>query len=95
MKHKRDLAGLTAFLLVSALLIWMVRVTLQRDVSGDTHSYSAVFSDVSGLRVGDDVRIAGVQVGRVDSIDILGPHVPKWTTGRLRVKGRGPRDTWG
>ncbi|MFD6452916.1 MlaD family protein, partial [Nocardia sp. NPDC060220] len=69
----RDLAGLTAFLLVAALLIWMVRVTLQRDVTGDTHAYSAVFSDVSGLRVGDDVRVAGVQVGRVDSIRIHGP----------------------
>ncbi|MEV0685354.1 MlaD family protein [Nocardia sp. NPDC050378] len=74
MKHRRDLAGLTAFLLVAALLTWMVRVTLQRDVTGDTHSYSAVFSDVSGLRVGDDVRVAGVQVGRVDSIDIHGPN---------------------
>ncbi|MGM7645432.1 MlaD family protein [Nocardia sp. JW2] len=74
MKHRRDLVGLTAFLLVAALLTWMVRVTLQRDVPGDTHAYSAVFSDVSGLRVGDDVRVAGVQVGRVDSIDIDGPH---------------------
>ncbi|MEV6221053.1 MlaD family protein [Nocardia fluminea] len=74
MKNTRDLAGLTAFLVVAALLIWMVRVTLQRDVTGDTHSYSAVFSDVSGLRVGDDVRVAGVQVGRVDSIRIHGPH---------------------
>lgn len=74
MKHRRDLVGLTTFLLVAALLTWMVRATLQREVAGDTHSYSAVFSDVSGLRVGDDVRVAGVQVGRVDSIDIHGPH---------------------
>lgn len=74
MKRRRELAGLTAFLLVAALLMWMVRVTLQRDVAGDTHSYSAVFSDVSGLRVGDDVRVAGVQVGRVDTIAIHGPH---------------------
>jgi predicted nucleic acid-binding Zn ribbon protein len=33
--------------------------------------------------------------GTIEVIDILGPHVPKWTSGRLRVKGRGPRDTWG
>lgn len=33
--------------------------------------------------------------GTIEVIDVLGPHVPKWTTGRLRVKGRGPRDTWG
>jgi predicted nucleic acid-binding Zn ribbon protein len=33
--------------------------------------------------------------GTIEVIDILGPHVPKWTRGRLRVKGRGPRDTYG
>ncbi|MGY0499477.1 MCE family protein [Nocardia sp. FBN12] len=82
MKRRRELAGLTAFLLVAALLLWMVRVTLQRDVAGDTHAYSAVFSDVSGLRVGDDVRVAGVQVGRVDTIAIHGPHAK--VTFRLR-----------
>src|SRR5690606_29129585 len=31
-------------------------------------------TDVSGLRVGDDVRVAGVRVGRVDAIDVYGPH---------------------
>ncbi|MBF6247907.1 MCE family protein, partial [Nocardia elegans] len=43
--------------------------TLQRSVPGDTHSYSATFTDVMGVRVGDDVRMAGVRVGRVDKID--------------------------
>ena len=33
--------------------------------------------------------------GTVEVIDVLGPHTPKWTSGRLRVKGRGPRDTYG
>lgn len=33
--------------------------------------------------------------GTVEVIDVLGPHVPKWTSGRFRVKGRGPRDTYG
>ena len=28
-------------------------------------------------------------------IDIAGPRAPSWTKGRLRVKGRGPRDTYG
>ena len=74
MKYGRDLIGLTAFLLVAALLTWMVHVTLQRDVTGDTDTYYATFTDVSGLRVGDDVRVAGVQVGRVDAIDIDGPN---------------------
>ncbi|KLL96113.1 mammalian cell entry protein, partial [Rhodococcus sp. IITR03] len=51
---------------------WPVVVTLQRNVHGDTAGYSAVFSDVSGLRVGDDVRMAGVRVGRVDAIELDG-----------------------
>ena len=33
--------------------------------------------------------------GTVEVIDVLGPHTPRWTTGRFRVKGRGPRDTYG
>lgn len=33
--------------------------------------------------------------GVVEVIDVLGPHLPRWTSGRLRVKGRGPRDTYG
>lgn len=33
--------------------------------------------------------------GTVEVIDVLGPRPPAWTRGRLRVKGRGPRDTYG
>ncbi|MDQ6641272.1 MAG: DciA family protein, partial [Actinomycetota bacterium] len=28
-------------------------------------------------------------------IDVVGPRGPSWKKGRLRVKGRGPRDTYG
>ncbi|SDS87045.1 Predicted nucleic acid-binding protein, contains Zn-ribbon domain (includes truncated derivatives) [Nocardioides scoriae] len=33
--------------------------------------------------------------GTVTVIDVAGPRGPSWTRGRLRVKGRGPRDTYG
>ncbi|RNM12596.1 DUF721 domain-containing protein [Nocardioides pocheonensis] len=33
--------------------------------------------------------------GTVEVIDVVGPHTPRWTSGRFRVKGRGPRDTYG
>lgn len=33
--------------------------------------------------------------GTIEVIDVLGPHLPRWTSGRFRVKGRGPRDTYG
>jgi phospholipid/cholesterol/gamma-HCH transport system substrate-binding protein len=35
---------------------------------GSTEAYSAVFSDVSDLRAGDSVRVAGVRVGTVTSV---------------------------
>ncbi|MEE2033893.1 MlaD family protein [Rhodococcus chondri] len=70
MSIRKPLIGLILFLAVSAALTWPVLVTLQRGVQGPTASYTAVFSDVSGLRVGDDVRMAGVRVGRVDSISL-------------------------
>jgi predicted nucleic acid-binding Zn ribbon protein len=33
--------------------------------------------------------------GTVQVIDIVGPNTPSWNRGRFRVKGRGPRDTYG
>ncbi|MGH3413423.1 MAG: DUF721 domain-containing protein [Marmoricola sp.] len=33
--------------------------------------------------------------GTVEVIDVEGPHRPSWSRGRFRVKGRGPRDTYG
>lgn len=33
--------------------------------------------------------------GTVTVIDVIGPHAPSWSKGRFRVKGRGPRDTYG
>jgi predicted nucleic acid-binding Zn ribbon protein len=33
--------------------------------------------------------------GTVQVIDVVGPRAPSWSRGRYRVKGRGPRDTYG
>lgn len=33
--------------------------------------------------------------GTVLRLDIRGPHAPSWSKGKFRVKGRGPRDTYG
>lgn len=62
--------GLTAFLVVTAIMTWLVYATLQRSVTGDTTRYAAEFTDVFGLREGDDVRMAGVRVGRVMKVDL-------------------------
>jgi phospholipid/cholesterol/gamma-HCH transport system substrate-binding protein len=70
--HRKPLIGLSVFLIVSIVVTWMVYGTLSRELSGATNSYSAVFTDVSGLHPGDDVRVAGVRVGRVDAVDLVG-----------------------
>jgi phospholipid/cholesterol/gamma-HCH transport system substrate-binding protein len=40
---------------------------------GDT--YYAAFSEAAGLKPNDEVRIAGVRVGKVKSVDLAGDHV--------------------
>ncbi|MGW0027826.1 MlaD family protein [Rhodococcus sp. NPDC003383] len=72
MSYRRSIIWLSLFLVASVVLTWTILNTLRRGMSGSTHTYSAVFTDVSGLRSGDDVRVAGVRVGRVDSIDLDG-----------------------
>lgn len=37
-----------------------------------TNGYSAIFSDISGLRPGEFVRVSGVEVGKVSDIELLG-----------------------
>ena len=40
---------------------------------GDT--YKASFSEASGIKTNDEVRIAGVRVGKVTAVDLKGDHV--------------------
>jgi len=61
---------LAVFGVVSMLLAVVLLNTMLHGVGGATRSYHAQFTDVAGLRVGDDVRAAGVRVGRVQGIDI-------------------------
>ncbi|MFF0499988.1 MCE family protein [Nocardia aobensis] len=72
MSYRRPLVVLIVFVVVSFALTWTVHLTLERGVPGRVDRYSAMFTDVSGLRTGDDVRVAGVRVGRVDAIDLIG-----------------------
>ncbi|WP_410670573.1 MCE family protein [Amycolatopsis sp. cmx-4-68] len=44
-------------------------------VIGDGTTYSAEFSEAAGLFEGNDVRIAGVEVGRVSDVELRGDHV--------------------
>ena len=65
------LIKLVAFLVITVLVTYVLAVTISNQSFGSVHSYKANFTDVTGLNEGDDVRIAGVRVGTVDSIKIL------------------------
>ncbi len=59
-----------AFTAVSILLLVLLMNTMANGISGDTNEFQAEFADVSGLGVGDDVKAAGVRVGKVTAIEV-------------------------
>ncbi|WP_219412790.1 MCE family protein [Pseudonocardia nigra] len=60
---------------VVALATTVLALTISNQGSGDVTSYRARFTDASGLIPGDDVRIAGVVVGRVEEVAIVDRRV--------------------
>jgi phospholipid/cholesterol/gamma-HCH transport system substrate-binding protein len=75
---RRVLAPLTKLIVVTvviALATGVVALTIANVTLTPTTRYLARFTDVSGLLVGDDVRIAGVKVGSVDSIELVDRRV--------------------
>jgi len=71
---RKELIKLIAFSLVALAVLWLLWSTLLNVTAGATRTYTADFSDVSGLREGDNVRIAGVRVGRVETMTLVGTH---------------------
>jgi phospholipid/cholesterol/gamma-HCH transport system substrate-binding protein len=91
------LTKLVVFAAVTVVLTGLLAQTLGSwDLDGTT--YRARFSDVTGLLVGDDVRVAGVRVGRVSGIGLAGTdaevsftvddQVPLATTVRAKIRYR-------
>ncbi|HNN48151.1 MAG TPA: MlaD family protein, partial [Marmoricola sp.] len=73
MKSTRwQLLGIAAFTALTLIATGMVLGTIRAGSLGHTHQYSAVFSDIAGLKKGADVRIAGVRVGRVTGFELTG-----------------------
>ncbi|MFI6866750.1 MCE family protein [Nocardia sp. NPDC050406] len=61
---------LALFGTVIVVLLIVIVTAITRPLGTDTEDYRAQFSDVSGLRVGSDVRMYGVPVGKVEAIDL-------------------------
>jgi phospholipid/cholesterol/gamma-HCH transport system substrate-binding protein len=61
---------LTIFAIVTTVATGLLAITIGNVTFVDSHRYRAIFSDVTGLQRGDDVRVAGVRVGEVESVDL-------------------------
>lgn len=68
----RSIWRLGVFATVATVCAIIVLTALRSPVGGPLARYRAVFADVSGLSVGNDVRISGVQVGKVEAIRLDG-----------------------
>lgn len=71
-KVAAPLTKLLIFLLVTAVCAVVIVAALRTPVSGPLSSYGAEFDDVSGLYEGDDIRMSGVQIGKVTSVELDG-----------------------
>lgn len=58
------------FIVVTVFATSMLALTITNGRSGGGTTYRAVFSDVTLLNTGDDIRMAGVRVGQVESVSI-------------------------
>ena len=65
---------LGAFVLIVAGIFLTYGYKTAGVASADGYEVSADFSNIGGLKVGDDVQISGVKVGQVTSIDLLPEH---------------------
>ncbi|MDN3351306.1 MCE family protein [Actinomadura sp. DC4] len=90
------LVRLGLFLLVTVTLTLFIAAQIARVGLGGGYGLTATFDDVSGLRAGDQVKIAGAPVGRVDSVTVVdgrarvaftvddGVHVPADSEAAIR-----------
>lgn len=69
-QQRNELVKLTVFLVLSTLIAIWLGAVMGEARPGDRDEYRAVFQDVSGLAVGDQVRVAGVPVGKVTDLDV-------------------------
>jgi phospholipid/cholesterol/gamma-HCH transport system substrate-binding protein len=66
--------GGAGLLVIAVLLVLAFNIQSIPLIGGGDH-FRAAFSEAGGLLKGDDVRIAGVKVGKVEGVDLAGDHV--------------------
>jgi len=65
------LIKLVTFLVITSIATYVLAATITNSSAGKTTSYYALFTDATGLLVGDDVRVAGVRVGSIQAIKLM------------------------
>ncbi|GAA0948169.1 MlaD family protein [Nonomuraea longicatena] len=63
---------LALFALSTTLCVAVLAITISGVQFAPTSRYRALFVDATGLREGDDVRVSGVRVGRVEQVELVG-----------------------
>ena len=64
-------------MVITGLLTMLLAVLIGNMSFEKTRSYSAIFSDATGVVKGDDIRIAGVRVGNVKNVEIVNRNQAK------------------
>ena len=77
-------------LLVIAVTLALAFNVQSLPLIGGGAATEAAFSEAGGLIEGDDVRIAGVKVGKVEAVDLAGDHVGS-TSASPRTSRSAPR----
>ncbi|WP_326752549.1 MCE family protein [Streptomyces hirsutus] len=81
------------FVLVTGIATTVLGLSVaDTGVGSDTHSYKALFTDVTGLVDGDSVRISGVKVGEVTDVRVVRRRTAQ-VTFTVRDDRRLPRST--
>ena len=92
MKTSASLVKLVVFMIVTSILTLFLAATIGNITFGGKTQYSAVFSDVTGLLTGNDVRVAGVRIGQVNKIELADRKLAK-VTFSLDQKRKIPKST--
>jgi len=66
--------GLVGLVLTVLLLAGALNIGKILELVGNT-AYTADLSEAGGLRAGDEVRVAGIRVGKVNDVELKGDHV--------------------
>ena len=80
--------GAVSLALIAAMLLLATQAS-KLPIVGGGPVYAADFTEVGGLKKGDDVRLAGVKVGEVDGLELKGNTV------RVRFRVKSDRDKLG